>query len=93
MVNADWVKNARAAGWGILRHGRKQERIALVELPVEERAPILRAFPVLVPGGVSFFRRLYALPDDPAALPGAFAALAPRCVVFRVETLPPAGLE
>src|SRR4051812_6071853 len=43
LSEADWVKNARVAGWGILGHGRKQERVALIELPVAERAPILRA--------------------------------------------------
>ena len=35
---ADWVKNARAAGWGILARGRREERVTLVELPPEERA-------------------------------------------------------
>ena len=85
MIDADWVKNARAAGWGILAQGRKAARVALIELPVEERAPILRAFPRLVPGGVQFFQQLYSLPKDRAALPEAFAALAPRCTVFRVE--------
>jgi hypothetical protein len=84
-TDADWVKNARAAGWGYLGHGRTRERVALVEVPVAERAPILRAFPQAVPAGVSFFRRLYDLPPDPAALPEAFAALAPRCPVFRIE--------
>jgi hypothetical protein len=88
MPQADWVKNARAAGWGVLAQGRKQERVALVELPVEERAPILRAFPRLVPRGVQFFQQLYGLPKDPAALPDAFAALAPTCPVFRIEPLP-----
>lgn len=78
---ADWVKNARAAGWGILARGRKQERITLVELPVEERAPVLREFPRKVPGGVQFFRQLYGVSDDPEA----FAALAPKCPVFRIE--------
>ena len=29
-VGADWVKNARAAGWGIIARGRKQERVLLV---------------------------------------------------------------
>jgi hypothetical protein len=91
LAEADWVKNARAAGWGILAHGRKQERVALIELPVEERAPILRAFPREVPHGVQFFRQVYELPTDPAALPAAFAALAPRCPVFRVEPLSMAG--
>lgn len=78
---ADWVKNARAAGWGILARGRKQERITLVGLPVEERAPVLREFPRKVPGGVQFFRQLYGVSDDPEA----FAALAPKCPVFRIE--------
>jgi hypothetical protein len=86
---ADWVKNARAAGWGILARGRKQERIALVELPVEKRAPVLREFPRKVPGGVQFFRQLYSVSDDPEA----FAALAPKCPVFRIEGRTPAMVQ
>lgn len=83
--DADWVKNARAGGWGVLAHGPHRERVSLIALPVEERAPILRAFPRLVPRGVGFFRQLYPLPNDPAALPEAFAALAPQCTVFRID--------
>jgi hypothetical protein len=41
-----------------------------------------------VPRGVPFFQQLYGLPQDPAALPGAFATLAPTCPVFRIEPLP-----
>ncbi len=85
LAEADWVKNARAAGWGVLAQGRKQQWVQLIELPVEERAPILRAFPRLVPGGVAFFQRLYHLPQDPALLPDAFAELARQSTVFRVE--------
>ncbi|MDQ2787855.1 MAG: nitroreductase/quinone reductase family protein [Chloroflexota bacterium] len=85
-TDADWVKNARASGWGMLATGRNRQRVTLTELPIEERAPILRAFPRLVPGGVPFFRQLYGLPKDPAGLPEAFAALAPRCSVFRIDT-------
>ena len=79
---ADWVRNARAAGWGILARGRKQERVTLIELPEEERAPILKVFPREVPHGVQFFVKagIVESPD-----PGAFAAAAPRCAVFRVE--------
>ncbi len=77
---ADWVKNARAAGWGILARGRKQERVTLLELPPEERAPILREFPRKVPHGVQFFQQLYGVSDDPEA----FTALAPQCPVFYV---------
>lgn len=78
---SDWVKNVRAAGWGILARGRKEERVTLVELPVEERGPVLRQFPREVPHGVQFFRHLYDVSDEPEE----FAALAPRCPVFRVE--------
>jgi hypothetical protein len=85
LTDADWVKNVRVAGWGFLARGRKNERVRLIELPVEERAPILREFPRLVPGGVGYFRRLYGLPKDPALLPDAFAGLARRATVFRVE--------
>ncbi len=85
MADADWVKNARAAGWGNLAYGRKRERVILVELPAPERGAILREFPRLVPGGVSFFRRVYQLPKDRASLPDAFANLATRATVFRVE--------
>ena len=68
LAEADWVKNARAAGWGILARGRRQEQVALVEVPVDQRDPILRAFPHEVPHGVQFFQQLYKLPKDPAAL-------------------------
>ena len=78
---ADWVKNARAAGWGVLARGREEERVGLIELPAEERAPVLRAFPLEVPHGVGFFRRLYGVSADPEE----FATLASRCPVFRVE--------
>ena len=81
LEGADWVKNARAAGWGVLARGRKEERVSLVELPVEERAFILREFPRKVPHGVQFFRQLYEVSGDPEE----FAALAPRCPVFRIE--------
>jgi deazaflavin-dependent oxidoreductase (nitroreductase family) len=85
LAGADWVKNAQAAGWGVLAQGRKKERVRLIELPVEARAPILRAFPRLVPGGVQFFQRVYDMPKDPALLPDVFAGLVEKCPVFRVE--------
>ncbi len=79
-----WVKNARKAGKGILARGRKREEVALVELPLEERAPILREFPRQVPHGVQFFERLLNFPGDPAS----FAEAAPHCPVFRLVSLP-----
>lgn len=79
--DADWVHNARAAGRGTLHRGRTEESVSLIELPANERAPILREFPRLVPHGVAFFTRLYGVGADPEA----FAGLAPTCPVFRVE--------
>jgi deazaflavin-dependent oxidoreductase (nitroreductase family) len=78
---ADWVLNVRAAGRGMLRRGRTEEHVSLVELPVEDRARILREFPRLIPQGVPFFTRLYEVTADPEA----FAGLAESCPVFRVE--------
>src|SRR5438874_9034189 len=78
-----WVKNARKVGRGILARGRKKEQVVLVELPVEERPPILREFPRQVPHGVPFFEKLLNLPGDPETL----AAAATRCPVFRLDGL------
>lgn len=85
-LETDWVKNAKAAGWGILARGRRAEQVRLVDVPVEERAPILREFPRQVPHGVEFFERILGLPNDPEA----FAAAAPRCPVFRFDPMPEA---
>jgi hypothetical protein len=78
---ADWVLNARAAGRGMLHRGRTEEHVSFIELPVEERARVLREFPRLVPQGVPFFTRLYGVTADPEE----FAGLAAACPVFRVE--------
>ena len=78
-----WVKNARKVGRGTLARGCKKEQVVLVELPIEERPPILREFPRQVPHGVSYFEKLLHLPGDPETL----AAAAPRCPVFRLDSL------
>jgi len=77
-----WVKNARASGWGTVQRGRHAYPVVLRELLVDERAPILREFPVQVPHGTPFFERLLGLPADP----DAFAAAADRCPVFRLDS-------
>ena len=59
------MKNVRIAGWGILARGREQESVNLVELPLQERAPVLREFPKRVPHGVQFFRQLYGISGTP----------------------------
>jgi deazaflavin-dependent oxidoreductase (nitroreductase family) len=85
LEGADWVKNVRIAGWGILARGREQESVNLVELPLQERAPVLREFPKRVPHGVQFFRQLYGI----SGTPEEFEALASRCPVFLVEEAGP----
>jgi hypothetical protein len=79
----EWVKNARASGWGVLARGRRQQKVRLLELSLAERVPILRQFPVLVPYGVQFFVRVGAV--KPPADADSFAAAAPQLSVFRVE--------
>jgi deazaflavin-dependent oxidoreductase (nitroreductase family) len=39
-----WVRNIRASGEGELRLGRRRERIRVVEVPDEEKPPILRSY-------------------------------------------------
>jgi hypothetical protein len=76
-----WARNARAVQHGELVRGRTREQVRLSEVTaVDERAPILREFPVQVPHGVQFFQ----LPPEPEA----FARAAPRLAVFRVEPAP-----
>jgi len=54
-ADAAWVGNVRAAGSGILVRGGRNESVHLVELPAEQRGPILRAFLDQVRGGRRFF--------------------------------------
>src|SRR5829696_5546837 len=42
--NTQWVRNARAAGAGQLRLGSRTEDVSLVELPVQDRLPVLRVY-------------------------------------------------
>lgn len=83
LSQVDWVKNARVAGQGVMGKGRRREEVRLVELPVDQRGPILREFLRQVPGGVKFF----GVSPDPDVLV-ASAELYP---VFRVEAATPDG--
>jgi hypothetical protein len=51
---SDWVKNARAAGWGIIGRGKASERVTLTELSPERGIQVLREFAHEVRGGRSF---------------------------------------
>ncbi len=79
---ADWALNARAAGTGTLSRGRNSRRVKIVELSAEQARPVLRAFPVQVPVGVTFAQRSGQVVDG---TPDEFEALAGRLAVFRFD--------
>jgi deazaflavin-dependent oxidoreductase (nitroreductase family) len=83
---ADWPANARAAGSGTLRRGRRSRWVTIVELTAEQARPVLRAFPVEVPVGVAFAKRSGMVVDG---TPDEFEALAGRIAVFRFDPVTP----
>jgi hypothetical protein len=42
--HTQWVRNARAAGAAQLRVGRRVEQVRLVEVPEDQRVPVLRIY-------------------------------------------------
>ncbi len=84
LPKGDWAANARAAGEATVHQGRKDQRVRVVEIPVEQARPLLRQFPVLVPTGVGFMRNA-GLVTGPH--PDEFEALAGRCPVFRLDPI------
>jgi hypothetical protein len=84
-ANADWVKNLRASGWGLLTKGSRVERIRVLEVPLEARAPVIQAF-AQQRGGRGF----EPSPDAPLE---AFAAAAERYPVFEIVASEPAVAE
>ena len=84
LPGGDWAANARAAGEVTIRIGRHTERVRMVEMPVDEARPLLRAFPVQVPSGVGFLKNA-GLVTGP--YPDEFEALAGTCPVFRLDPI------
>jgi deazaflavin-dependent oxidoreductase (nitroreductase family) len=80
--HCNWVRNVRAAGGRAVLRGQSAIQCQLVEVPVAERAPILKRYLEQVPGG----RPHIAV--DHRAPAAAFEAVAARYPVFRVV---PAG--
>ncbi|HYL98886.1 MAG TPA: nitroreductase/quinone reductase family protein [Blastocatellia bacterium] len=75
---AAWVLNAKASGWNVtLRHGRREE-IRLEEIPIDQRAPILKAYLKRAPGA-----RPHIPVDKDAALE-EFEKVSGRFPVFKV---------
>ena len=84
---AAWAANARAAGTGTLSRGRRSRRIQIVELSAAQARPVLRAFPVEVPVGVTFAKSSGMVVDGTS---DEFEALAGRLAVFRFDPIAPA---
>jgi hypothetical protein len=81
----NWVRNVRAAGGSaVLRHGRREE-VRLVETPAESRAPILRRYLEVAPGGRPH------IPVDRHAPLEEFEKVAAQFPVFRI-TVPATAL-
>jgi deazaflavin-dependent oxidoreductase (nitroreductase family) len=78
-----WVRNIRIAGEGGLRLGRRTERFRAVEIPDDEKAPILRAYLRRWKAEVGvFFDGV-----GPTASDDELRAIAVKHPVFRVEPL------
>jgi len=76
---SNWVRNVRAAhGRVVLRRGRRRQ-CQLTEIPVTERAPILKRYLQTVPGARPHIR------VSPRAPLADFTAIAARYPVFRVD--------
>lgn len=82
---SDWARNARAAGTGTLRRGRRARLIKILELSPEEARPVLRAYSANVPVGVRFAKRSGLVRDG---TPDEFEGLADRLVVLRFDPIP-----
>ena len=76
--DAQWVKNVRAAhGIAFIRSGRRT-KVLLEEVPVEQRAPILKAYLKLAPGARPH------IPVDKDAPLSEFEAVAASFPAFRI---------
>ncbi|MBV9320488.1 MAG: nitroreductase family deazaflavin-dependent oxidoreductase [Mycobacterium sp.] len=73
----NWVRNLRADGRAVLRHGRPED-VSLVEDFSDKRAAILRRYLDLAPGARPFF------PIDRSAPVGKFEPIVNQYPVFRV---------
>jgi hypothetical protein len=77
----NWVQNVRAAGGRATLRRRRAVACRLAELPVSERAPILKRYLQQVPGARPH------IPVGRHAPVADFEAIAPRYPVFRVTPL------
>jgi hypothetical protein len=85
--DVQWLRNVRASEGRAVLHAPKPESVRLLDVPVEDRAPILRRYVQLAPGGRPH------IPVEPRASVEEFHAVAARFPVLRVqpETQRPSG--
>lgn len=76
--NANWVRNVRAAGGLAVIRRRTREAVRLEEVPVRDRAPVLRRYLAVAPGARPY------VPVDRHAPPAEFEAIAAGFPVFRI---------
>jgi hypothetical protein len=78
----NWVENVRAAGGRAVLRNKRSLSCQLVEVPVGDRAPIIKRYLTKVPGARPH------IPIDFRAPVSDFAAIAGRYPVFRVVPTP-----
>ena len=81
--NTEWARNAKAAGEAVIK-SRKTERVRLEEVPVEQRAPIIKAY---LKKTAMVTKREFGL--DPGAPLEEFERIADRHPVFRISPASP----
>ena len=83
--NTQWVRNVRAAGEAQLRVGRRVETVRLVEVPADQRVPVLRVY--LKRWGWEVGRFVEGLTTR--STDAELAAAAPGMPVFRLVPIRP----
>ena len=77
--NTEWVRNVKAAGGEAILKRRKAERVRLEEVPVEQRAPIIKSY--LKKTALVTKREFGIEPEAPLE---EFEKIADRHPVFRI---------
>lgn len=77
--DCNWVRNVRAAHGVAVLHRRRSRSVALTEVAVGQRAPILERYLEVVPGGRQH------IPVDRREATTALQAVAARYTVFLVQ--------
>ncbi|MFS0701834.1 nitroreductase/quinone reductase family protein [Cellulomonas sp. 179-A 4D5 NHS] len=79
-TDAQWVRNLYAADGHAILHSPRPEQVRLVDVPVDERAPVLKRYLALAPGARPH------VPVDRRAPLARFTPIAPEFPVFRVDS-------